>query len=609
MELASTQWLPAPRLARARQTASCAVADAAEDPLAALLAADSQIADAHIEDAHIEDSVGEATAGEATHTELSRRLARAPGAAASAAAASAAAVPTAEGGEVRYWGKYEVRRLLGRGGQASAVLAWDPDLRRQVVLKIYRAVRTPSDCELVLQEGRALARVRSPFVAQCYGAERQAGVPYLVMEYVEGETLADVNRGRPLGLDRALELVGQVAEGVEAIHAVGLLHRDLKPSNIVIGADGRPRLIDFGLAAALGSDQLNQISGTPAYMAPEQARGETALIDRRTDIFGLGAVLYELLAGRPPYLGESLESVWQQARLGTIVSLRERVAGIRPAVNDLCMRSLERSPTARFASAADFRAAVEALRRGPGGSWSVTLGLGKWRIRLALGLSIFGLVVALTVPAVYEPGWQVASRMPEQPVRPVPKRDGPIPRYNHAQEVPGSGDARPFTEARKSVMPAQVRDAKVASAGAWQVTPRGGEFRWVGAGRGQWMLRVGQVGVLEVHRSETGALLAWSDQFGGGPPQLLARDAFGGTSGDTSGDDSGGRDGRSGLAVSLMMRLDEPATRRLYLVHLPGGEGGGVAGEEALWEKSSLRLGDGFEVQVRILEETPADPP
>src|SRR5262249_12790859 len=147
-------------------------------------------------------------------------------------------------------------------------------LQRHVVLKLYHAARNEAQQEAVLREGRALARVRSPYVAACYAADRHEGVPYLVLEYIPGRNLAAEHRARPLTPAQALELVRQLAEGLAAVHACGLLHRDLKPGNVLVGDDGRPRLVDFGMAVGLIQDDLVGISGTVPYMAPEQARGE-----------------------------------------------------------------------------------------------------------------------------------------------------------------------------------------------------------------------------------------------------------------------------------------------------------------------------------------------
>ena len=262
-------------------------------------------------------------------------------------------------------GKYEIIRLLGRGGQAETYLAFDPDLRRQVVLKLFHAAQAPEEQDLVLREGQALARVRSPFLGQCHGAERAGDRSFLVMEYVPGKTLAETLREQPPSLREAVRLVEQVAEGLAAVHASGLLHRDLKPSNILLGDDGVPRLIDFGLASPLASDATRGVSGTLPYMAPEQARGQCERIDVRSDVFGLGAVLYELLTGRPPYQGSRQDEVWEQAREGRVIAPRQLKKTVPKALERICMRALAAQPARRFGSASDFQRALRGYRRRP----------------------------------------------------------------------------------------------------------------------------------------------------------------------------------------------------------------------------------------------------
>jgi hypothetical protein len=205
--------------------------------------------------------------------------------------------------------------------------------------------------------------VRSPYVAQCRGVERQGGVPALVVEYVPGRDLKEQQKARPLGTAEALELTRQLAEGLAAVHACGLLHRDLKPGNVLVGDDGRPRLVDFGLAAPVASAALAGVSGTLAYMAPEQARGEAERVDARTDVYGLGAVLYELLAGRPPHQGETREGLLRAACAGDVVPPRQVNPQVPRAVNDLCLRCLAKGPDQRFASAAELAGAVRRLQR------------------------------------------------------------------------------------------------------------------------------------------------------------------------------------------------------------------------------------------------------
>jgi hypothetical protein len=260
-------------------------------------------------------------------------------------------------------GKFRVVRGLGHGGQAATLLVFDPDLKRHVVLKLYHAAHTAEEQELVLREGQALARVRSPYVAQCYSAERHEGIPFLVMEYIPGRNLSDERRVRPLSTDEALDLVGRLAEGLGAVHACGLLHRDVKPGNILIGDDGRPRLVDFGLATPLASADLSQVSGTLAYMAPEQARGQAERIDARTDLYGLGAVLYDLLTGRPPHTGSTRSHLLAAARAGDVEPAGKVNPRVPPAVSELCARCLARDPVNRYASAAELAEAVRRLRQ------------------------------------------------------------------------------------------------------------------------------------------------------------------------------------------------------------------------------------------------------
>jgi hypothetical protein len=258
------------------------------------------------------------------------------------------------------FGKYRVVRPLGRGGQAATLMAFDPDLERHVVLKVFHQAHTPQEQEVVLREGRALARVRSPHVAQCLAAERQDGVPYLVVEYLAGPGLAERHRERPLTPDQAVECIGQLAEGLAAVHACGLLHRDLKPANVLVDGGGRPRLIDFGLAVPVASAALAEVSGTLAYMPPEQARGEVERIDPRTDVYGLGAILYELLTGRPPHQGATRAELWRAACRGDVVPPRQVNPRVPAALERVCMKALATDPTDRYASAA---ALADDLRR------------------------------------------------------------------------------------------------------------------------------------------------------------------------------------------------------------------------------------------------------
>jgi hypothetical protein len=250
-------------------------------------------------------------------------------------------------------GKYRIVRRFAEGtGQAAAYLAFDPDLERHVVLKRYHGRSGEAE------EGRALAKVVSPYVARCHGIERIDGAAFLVVEYVPGGNLAEVRRDGPLGIEVAVGIVAQLAEGVAAVHARGLIHRDIKPANVILHDDGAPRLVDFGLAAYLGSERLRELGGSPPYMAPEQARGEGDRVDHRTDVFGLGAVLYQLLTDRAPYAGSTDFEVLEHAKKADVTPPRQFEPTIPAPLEAVCLKALAAAPENRYTTALEFAAAL-----------------------------------------------------------------------------------------------------------------------------------------------------------------------------------------------------------------------------------------------------------
>jgi len=255
---------------------------------------------------------------------------------------------------------YELLRELGKGGQATTYLARDRALQRLVVLKCYHGVARSARREAVLNEGRALARVRSPFVAPCYGVEPRGDEIDLVEEYVPGRPLTELTASERADTGRCVRLIEQVAGGLAEVHACGLLHRDIKPQNIILGDDGVPRLVDFGLAVPVASEALQVVAGSPPYMAPEQARGQGERVDTRTDVYGLGAVLYYLLTGQPPHQGKTLNEVIEQARDVPIVPPRRLNPRVPRALERVCMKAMAADPRFRFRSA---DALDRALRR------------------------------------------------------------------------------------------------------------------------------------------------------------------------------------------------------------------------------------------------------
>ncbi len=250
-------------------------------------------------------------------------------------------------------GKYQiVRRFSEASGQAAAYLAFDPDLERHVVLKRYHGPTGEAE------EGKNLARVSSPYVARCHGIERIDGEAYLVVEYVPGPNLAEVRRDGPLDLAQVVRILAQLAEGVAAVHARGLIHRDIKPANVILHDDGTPRLVDFGLAAHLGGSRLRERSGSPPYMAPEQARGEWDRIDFRTDVFGLGGVLYKLLTDHEPHAGSTVTEILEHAKKADITPPRQLDPTIPAPVEAVCLKALAAAPENRYTTALEFAAAL-----------------------------------------------------------------------------------------------------------------------------------------------------------------------------------------------------------------------------------------------------------
>jgi serine/threonine protein kinase len=213
---------------------------------------------------------------------------------------------------------YEILGELGRGGMGIVYQARHLRLNRIVALKMVRAVPHLRDRDLVRfkAEAEALARMQHPNVVQVYEVGEHDGHPFLALEFVAGGSLDKKLGGKPLPVREAAALVQILARAVQKVHEQGTLHRDLKPANVLLAADGTPKITDFGLAKRLDEDAgvaaTGMVLGTPSYVAPEQAQGQKETIGPAIDVYALGAVLYELLTGRPPFLADTaLHTVYQ----------------------------------------------------------------------------------------------------------------------------------------------------------------------------------------------------------------------------------------------------------------------------------------------------------
>ena len=247
--------------------------------------------------------------------------------------------------------RYAVEKTLGKGGMATVELAEDTELRRKVAVKRLFASLAGDEVfqERFFREARMAAALSHPNLVAVYDVGEEDGLPYIVMEYVEGETLAELlARSGPMQPDEAVELLLQVCAGLEHAHAAGLVHRDIKPQNLLVRRDGVVKIADFGIARTLQATQLTEVGtvlGTAAYLAPEQAAGERVM--PAADIYSLGAVAYELLTGRTPYEFESLADLAQKQRQPP-----PPMRDVPPEVERAVLRALAFKPSDRPAAAA-----------------------------------------------------------------------------------------------------------------------------------------------------------------------------------------------------------------------------------------------------------------
>ena len=253
---------------------------------------------------------------------------------------------------------YEIVGELGRGGMGVVYQARQVGANRLVALKMIIAGEYASP-DIVLRfrtEATAIARLQHPHVVNVYDVSEYAGRPYFSMEYCPAGTLSGNGPAAP---QAAAETVSKLARGMAAAHAAGIVHRDLKPANILIGADGEPKIADFGLAkrttpdgTANGMTRTGAVMGTPSYMAPEQAFGDSKNVGPPADVYALGAILYELLSGRPPFTGPTPVETIMKVIGEDPVPLRRVRADIPRALEAICQKCLEKNPQHRYPSAA-----------------------------------------------------------------------------------------------------------------------------------------------------------------------------------------------------------------------------------------------------------------
>ena len=273
-------------------------------------------------------------------------------------------------------GSYEVTAEIGRGGMGEVYQARDTKLDRDVALKVLPDAFTSDPDRLARfeREAKVLASLNHPNIGHIYGLEEAEGTKALVLELVEGPTLADRIAEGPIPVDEALPIAKQIAEALEAAHEQGIIHRDLKPANVKVKADGTVKVLDFGLAKAFQPDasgastsesptisltaaatQMGMVIGTAAYMAPEQAKGK--VVDKRADVWAFGAVVYEMLTGRRAFVGDDVSDTLA-AVLRAEVDLDELPTKTPARRRHVLRACLQRDPKQRVHDVADVRLAA-----------------------------------------------------------------------------------------------------------------------------------------------------------------------------------------------------------------------------------------------------------
>lgn len=288
-------------------------------------------------------------------------------------------------------GRYQIRSLLGSGSFGLVYLADDPELERSVVIKVPKPefFSSDSDVERFMSEARAAAVLKHPSIVTVYDVVRDGDRCVIVHEYIEGRDLEEVMESERLDPQKAAKLTADIADALHFAHKEGFVHRDLKPGNIILDKEGRPHVADFGLVVSEESQLLmaGQVAGTPAYMSPEQVRGETHRLDGRTDIWSLGIILYQLLTGRHPFWKGTVEECFDEIQHREPKPPRQIDDQIPVELESICNRALTKDIAARYATAGDM---ARDLRQAIG----QRSGVSGWKMGIAALVTLSVLVVS-----------------------------------------------------------------------------------------------------------------------------------------------------------------------------------------------------------------------
>jgi len=272
---------------------------------------------------------------------------------------------SATGGQPRKSiGRYTILGILGRGGQADVFRGVHPTLPIEVAIKLTHETLSEKAREALKEEAHILCDLDHPHIARIRDFDFDDGRPFMVLDFIRGRSLGQIAESQPLSPTDAAELVAKLARAIDYAHARGVIHRDLKPDNVVIDESGEPKIIDFGMSRirsgiAGAVEQADEVSGTLAYMSPEQAAGITSRTDHRVDVFALGAILYRLLVGKSPYPPMPVTQLLQRVRQGEWDRDALNSVVVAEPLKAICCRAMASEPNERFGNASELATALD----------------------------------------------------------------------------------------------------------------------------------------------------------------------------------------------------------------------------------------------------------
>jgi len=467
--------------------------------------------------------------------------------------------------------RYRIERELGQGGMATVYLAHDLRHEREVAIKVLHPdLGAALGGDRFLSEIKTTARLQHPHILPLLDSGEADGLLFYVMPYVRGETLRTrLERERQLPIDAALRIAREVADALGAAHAIGIIHRDIKPENILLQG-GHALVADFGIALAVqhaGGARMTQTGlslGTPQYMSPEQAMGERG-IEARSDIYALGAVTYEMLTGDPPFTGSSVQAIVAKVLSERPTPIRTLRDTVPPGVEQAVLTALAKLPADRFATAAEFAAALSTERYSTAGTAAIAVGEPFAAARARRTIAILGLVaIASLVMAVW--GWTSRPAAPERSVQRYEFTAGselpfafPMLSTVSSLGISPAGDRVVYSARKGSGWVLAIRNLDQLTAralpgteggiypefspdGRWIAFESGGTIKKIGV-NGSGLATVATIGpsgsagltwvsndeIVFAHRALSGSPGLWMVAAGGGAPRSISRlDSAGG---------------------------------------------------------------------------------